>query len=218
MLTLNKFNNEVEFFALRPFTRLGVAYTKGQAITAARTWKNLETLVTRKYIVAVTADRNLLPKMFLREVRSVHYVTVKYGFTPSLANDYDPGSYLGPAVIAYATAHPSQISDILAEEIADKNRSTVVTALQAMLPHITSVSPTSGGVDTVVTATGTGFTGATVMRFYITSGSSANGGSFVLTSSTSAHATVPSLLGGIYNVELNPTTGTIVKTNAFTIG
>ena len=70
-------------------------------------------------------------------------------------------------------------------------------ALTAAAPTVTSFSPTSGGIGTSVTLTGTNFTGATAVKFHGTAASS-----FSVTNSTTISAVVAS----------GTTTGTITVT------
>lgn len=64
--------------------------------------------------------------------------------------------------------------------------STIGVADEAVAPTLTAVSPTSAAAGATVTLTGTGFTGATAVRF-----GSANAASFAVVSDTSITAVVP---------------------------
>ena len=134
MLTLNRFEN-VQYFAMRDLKIHGIEFEKGEELPDARGYKNLEALVRSRRIVPVVADRNAYPKMFYRELRSVAFVTKKYGFTPTLSGGtvaYVPGDHTVPEVLAYAAAHLGELAAIRAAEVAGLNRSTAITGLDAL--------------------------------------------------------------------------------------
>lgn len=225
--TLNKYGGtHVDYFALKDFTRAGVDFVKGNGpISGAANWKNIETLVQAHYVVPVVSDRGALPKMFLRELRSPEYVFAKYGFQPNVSTgqeaDYTPGEHSVAQVTAYTTANPTALGAILVKEVADKNRSTLVTALQTQALAMVTITPATGlaagGTAVAVTGTATNIDAAlavvTAVKFATT-----NGTGFSWTSGTGTLAvTTPAHAAGAVNVTLvGFPGGDLVKTNGFT--
>lgn len=214
----------VDYFALRDFAYSGTDYEKGD-IVPAEGWRNVEALVRSHIIVAVATDRNTLPKMFLREIRSPAYVKAKYGFEPNVTTavggDFDPAEHNVVDVTDFTTGEPEQLGRVLVAEVAGKNRSTLVTALQTQALAMVTITPAtgtaSGGTATAVTGTSTNIDAAlghvTAVKFATT-----NGTSFSWTSGTGTlAATTPAHAAGAVNVTLvGFPGGDLVKTNGFT--
>lgn len=87
------------------------------------------------------------------------------------------------------------------------------TIAVAGVPTITSVSPATGPTTggTLVTITGTGFTGATSVKFEAT-----NAPSYTVNSSTSITATAPAGAAGTVNVSVTTLGGKATITNGYT--
>lgn len=224
---LNQYGEvNVNYFALRDFSYNGTDYVKGNGpISGASDWRNIETLVRSKYVVPVVEDRNVLPKMFLRELRSPDYVAAKYGFTPAVSateiGQYEPEDHTSAQVQAFTTAHADQLGRVLVSEVTHRNRSTLVAALRAQaLPMITITPATgtaAGGTATASTGTSTNIDAAlavvTAVKFATTNGTvfSYNSGTGTLAATTPAHAA-----GAVNVTYVGFPGGDLVKTNGYT--
>lgn len=156
MLALNKYTN-VEYFSLRTQDIAGVSYDKGDKITNPQDLRNLEILVRTRRVVPVSEDRNLQPKMFYREIRDADYVERKFGFLPAIgtgvSDDFDPAQHTVAEVVDFATDYPQELTRIIADETAGKNRTTLLSQLDALKSTVTTLTPDTGdaaGGDAVV--------------------------------------------------------------------
>lgn len=221
MLHLNKFR-DVQYFSLRTQTIAGEQYDKGDEVEDAQDLKKLDMLIRTKRIVAVTGDRNRQPKMFYREIKTIPYVTAKYGFTPTLSNFNNawlPEHYLVSEVTDFVTANPTQLGRVLVSEVAHRNRTTLVASLRATALTMVSISPTTdvaaGGAACSVTGTSTNIDAAlavvTGVKFGSTSGTSFSYATGTISVTAPAHA------AGVVSIVLVAFPGgDLTKTTAFT--
>lgn len=223
-LTLNRYSaTHLEYFSLKDQTIDGTVYAKGDKITNPQGLPKLEMLVRTKRVVPVTSDRNLQPKMWYRELRSPEFVQAKYGFLPVLsagvADDYDPADHTIPEVQDFVADYPVALGAVLVSEVANKNRSTLVTSLQTSALAMVSVAPTSGtaagGTAVSITATSTNIDAAlasvTAVKFATTNGTSFGYATGTISVTTPAHAA-----GAVNVVLVGFPGGDLTKTNAFT--
>lgn len=204
MLHLNKYQN-VEFYSLRGQTINGVTYTRGQKLTNPQGLKKLESLMRTHRIVGVTADRNLQPKMWYRELRSPEYCHSKYGFVPSLAagikDDWDPNDHSVDEIVEYAADYPSEATRIKNEFDPGETTIPEVLAFVAVYPaHLTRIIAD----ETAGLARSTLLTGLNAAKTTVTSITPATG----LAAGGTATAIVGTHLGRVTSVTFGGSTGT----------
>jgi len=114
----------------------------------------------------------------------------------------------GTFSVTLATAGPQTVT---VSDSANSLSTTVSLAVSASAPTITGFTPTSGPAGTVVTVSGTNFTGATAVTF-----NGASAASFSVTSATTIQATVPP---GATTGPVQVTTpgGTATSSGSFTV-
>ena len=145
-------NPSIEFYAGRYFTHQGVDYTPGDKLPegTAQAFPNLEGAVRGRYLIPIAQDKYDIPRHLWGEAQTFETVLRKHQERavalnlPGLESQeapqpedpypvFDPSEHTVPEVIAYCQDHSDEVEDILEAERADKNRVTLVEALEDML-------------------------------------------------------------------------------------
>lgn len=126
----------------------------------------------------------------------------------------------GVAVTSFVVNSPTSISAVVPKTTFGKvsvttlggtaTSSSMFTVTPSPMPTVSSVSPLSGGVGTTVTISGTGFTGATAVKF-----NNVLATSFTIASSVCIRAVVPKTTTG--KISVTTPGGTASSTSMFTI-
>jgi hypothetical protein len=136
----------VHFIAGRIFSHGGKTYYPGEPVDDARDWKNLETSVRSRYLVAVTEDVDVLPPQIKKDVKSIDFAMYKLRadhYLPSiqardtrqaeLAKSFDPGEHTIAEIRNHLETYPDEAEQVLEREKQGKNRVRLVTELEEQL-------------------------------------------------------------------------------------
>ena len=136
----------VHFVAGRIFSHGGKTYYPGESVDDARDWKNLETSVRARYLVAVAEDVDVLPPQIKKDVKSIEFAMYKLraeSYQPSIqARDarqveldatFVPLEHTIAEIRNYLNAHPDKAEQVLDQEKQGKNRVRLVTELEEQL-------------------------------------------------------------------------------------
>lgn len=136
----------VHFIAGRIFSHGGKTYYPGEPIDDARDWKNLETSVRARYLVAVAEDVDVLPPQIKKDVKSEEFAMYKLRadhYLPSieardaraaeLVSTFVPLDHTIAEIRNYLEMHPAEAEQVLEQERQGKNRVRLVTELEEQL-------------------------------------------------------------------------------------
>jgi len=143
---MNRFldDDRVTFLAGRMFTHLGKKVLPGEEITDAREWRNLESMVRSRYMVAVTEDPSVLPPRIRKDVHERARTEDKLQAErwqqwridnpePEPEPVVDPEELKIKEILAHLDEHPEDTESILELERQGKNRSTLINELEERL-------------------------------------------------------------------------------------
>lgn len=144
----------VHFVAGRIFPHGGQIVYPGEVVEDAREWKNLESLVRSRYLLAVAEDPSVLPVGMRKDVKPVEHVRRKLNADSYLdaiqlrdgmaepevepetqteeTTTFSPDMTIKD-LLGYLDEHPQDIKDVLQMERTNQNRPRLVKKLEARL-------------------------------------------------------------------------------------